>query len=87
MKSYVRYGFKNFIIALGYKGNVIKRYFRRNNFKWNVKLINTGPKTRTGGRMKRLSNYLKNETFMMTYGDGVSNVNIRQLLNFHKKKT
>ena len=85
MKSYVRYGFKNFIIALGYKGNVIKKYFRRNNFKWNVKLINTGPKTMTGGRLKRLSNYLKNETFMMTYGDGVSNVNLKQLLKFHRK--
>ena len=85
MKSYVRYGFKNFIIALGYKGNVIKKYFRRNNFKWNVKLINTGPKTMTGGRLTRLSNYLKNETFMMTYGDGVSNVNLKQLLKFHRK--
>jgi len=70
---------------LGYKGNVIKKYFRRNNFKWNVKLINTGPKTMTGGRLKRLSNYLKNETFMMTYGDGVSNVNLKKLLKFHRK--
>ena len=99
MKSYVRYGFKNFIIALGYKGNVIKRYFRRNNFKWNViknffkknklninvQLVDTGAKTMTGGRLKRLSNYLKNETFMMTYGDGVSNVNLKKLLKFHRK--
>ena len=79
MKSYVRYGFKKFIIALGYKGNDNKKYFKRNNFKWNVKLINTGPKTMTGGRLKRLKNYLKNETFMMTYGDGVSNVNLKKL--------
>lgn len=85
MKHYANYGFKDFYIALGYKGNVIKNYFKKNNFGWNINLINTGLKTMTGGRLKRLSEYLGNETFMLTYGDGLSNVNLNKLLKFHKK--
>ena len=85
MKHYANYGFKDFYIALGYKGNVIKNYFKKNNFGWNINLINTGLKTMTGGRLKRLSEYLENETFMLTYGDGLSNVNLNKLLKFHKK--
>ncbi len=85
MKRYAQYGFKDFYVALGYKGNVIKDYFKKNSFNWNVKLIETGLKTMTGGRLKRLSKYLQNETFLMTYGDGVSNVNIKKLIQFHKK--
>ena len=85
MKHYANYGFKEFYIALGYKGNVIKNYFKKNNFGWNINLINTGLKTMTGGRLKRLSEYLGNETFMLTYGDGLSNVNLNKLLKFHKK--
>mgnify|MGYP001421058116 CR=1 FL=1 len=85
MKNYARYGFKDFIIALGYKGNVVKNYFKKNSFGWNIKLINTGLKTMTGGRLKRLSKLLLDKTFLMTYGDGVSNVNIKKLIKFHKK--
>ena len=85
MKNYAKYGFKDFIIALGYKGNVVKNYFKKNNFGWNIKLINTGLKTMTGGRLKRLSKLLLDKTFLMTYGDGVSNVNIKNLTNFTKK--
>ena len=85
MKRYAQYGFKDFYVALGYKGNVIKDYFKKNSFNWNVKLIDKGLKTMTGGRLKRLSKYLQNETFLMTYGDGVSNVNIKKLIQFHKK--
>ncbi len=85
MKSYAKYGFKDFIIALGYKGNIIKKYFKKNNFKWKIKLVDTGLKTMTGGRLKRLSKFLIDDTFMMTYGDGVSNVNLKKLLKFHKK--
>lgn len=85
MKSYVKYGFKDFIIALGYKGNIIKKYFKKNNFKWKIKLVDTGLKTMTGGRLKRLSKFLTSDTFMMTYGDGVSNVNLKRLVKFHKK--
>ena len=85
MKHYSKYGFKNFYIALGYKGEVIKKYFNKKFFDWNVNLIETGKKTMTGGRLKRLKKYLKDETFMMTYGDGLSNINIKKLLQFHKK--
>ena len=85
MKLYAQHGFKNFYIAIGYKGEIIKKYFNKNFFDWNINLIETGNKTMTGGRLKRLKKYLGNETFMMTYGDGLSNVNLKKLLKFHKK--
>jgi len=85
MKHYAKYGFKNFYIALGYKGKIIKKYFNKNFFDWNVNLIDTGKNTMTGGRLKRLKKYVGNHTFMMTYGDGISNVNLKKLLRFHKK--
>lgn len=85
MKHYANYGFNDFIIALGYKGKVIKDYFKKNKFLWNIKLVNTGLNSMTGGRVKLLKNIIGNNTFMMTYGDGVSNVNLKKLLNFHKK--
>ena len=86
INQYKKYGFKDFYIALGYKGNLIKKYFKAHKIKGcQINLIDTGIKTMTGGRLKRLKNILKNETFMMTYGDGVSNVNIGKLLDFHKK--
>jgi glucose-1-phosphate cytidylyltransferase len=85
MNHYSAYGFKDFIIALGYKGKVIKNYFKKNKFLWNIKLVNTGLNSMTGGRIKLLKEIIGNNTFMMTYGDGVSNVNLKKLLNFHKK--
>lgn len=85
MKNYSKYGYKEFYIALGYKGNIIKNYFKKNSFGWKINLINTGEKTMTGGRIKRMKKYLNNETFMMTYGDGISNVNVKNLLKFHKR--
>jgi glucose-1-phosphate cytidylyltransferase len=86
MSHYAKYGYNDFYIALGYKGKVIKQYFKRNKFpKWNIKLIDTGKKTMTGGRLKKLQNIIKNETFMLTYGDGLSDLNIKKLVNFHKK--
>lgn len=84
INHYKSYGYKDFYIALGYKGNVIKKYFK--NFKnKNIKinLIDTGLRTMTGGRLKRLSKFLKNETFLATYGDGLSNVNLSKLLKLH----
>ena len=78
-------GFDEFFIALGYKGHVIKKFFKKKNFNWKVHLIDTGKNTMTGGRIKRLKKYLKNERFFLTYGDGISNVNIKKLLKFHKK--
>ena len=86
MNHFYKYGYKDFYIALGYKGEVIKKYFKKNkNKNWTINLIDTGKNTMTGGRLKRLYKYLKNETFLMTYGDGLSNVNLRNLIKFHKK--
>jgi len=85
MKLYAKYGFKDFYIALGYKGEIIKKFFNKKFFDWNINLIETGRNTMTGGRLKRLKKYIGNETFMMTYGDGLSSVNLKKLLEFHKK--
>ena len=86
MTHFANYGFKNFYIATGYRSKIIKKYFKKKNKKWNVKLINTGKNTMTGGRLKRLKKYIGNETFFLTYGDGLSNVNLKKLINFHKRK-
>ena len=85
MNLYAKYGFKNFYIALGYKGNVIKKYFRENRFDWNINLVDTGLKTMTGGRLKRLKKYLGKDTFLMTYGDGLSDINLKKLVKIHQK--
>ena len=99
MSHYLKNGFKDFILATGYKSYVFKKYFKNYKaegkpFKFSVNkkncsviIANTGLKTLTGGRLKRINKYLdKDETFMFTYGDGVSNVNIRKLLRFHFQK-
>ena len=105
MKLYAHYGYKEFVIALGYKGDVIKRYFLdyaklQSNFTvnlasgdvmrhggppedWIVHLVDTGVATNTGGRLKRLKQVLGRETFMATYGDGVSNIDIDALSRWH----
>ena len=85
MNYFYNSGFKNFYIALGYKGNIIKNYFKNDKKDWNVKLIKTGINTMTGGRLKRLAKYLKDDRFIMTYGDGLSNVNLKNLVKFHKR--
>ena len=86
MDHYSKYGHKDFYIALGYRGHIIKKYFKKKKFKkWNINLIDTGKNTMTGGRLKRLKKFLNNETFLMTYGDGLSNINIKKLINFHNK--
>jgi len=86
MEHYSRYGHKEFFIALGYKGHVIKNYFKSKNLpKWKINLVETGKDTMTGGRLKKFKKIMKNETFMVTYGDGLSNININKLINFHKK--
>jgi glucose-1-phosphate cytidylyltransferase len=85
MKHYAKFGFNEFYIALGYKGNVIKNYFKNKKFNWKINLVETGKNTMTGGRLKRLAKYLRGESFFLTYGDGLSDVNIIKLLRFHKK--
>ena len=89
MEIYAYYGHKEFYIALGYKGDVIKQYFKNFKKDWKINLIDTGSDTFTGGRLKRLQKYLLNEPFMLTYGDGLSNINITELIKFHQthKKT
>lgn len=108
MKIYAHYGFKDFVLALGYKGEMIKEYFHNyelmNNdvtlelgkpenrvihqnhdeIGWKVTLVDTGQHTQKGARLKRLEKYIDGDEFMMTYGDGVGNVNIPELLNFHR---
>jgi glucose-1-phosphate cytidylyltransferase len=106
MKHYAHYDFKEFFIALGYKGEVVKRYFldyytldgslsvdfssgnvQRHEKKcedWVVHLMDTGQETLTGGRVKRLEPWLSDGTFMVTYGDGVSDIDLHDLLNFHR---
>ena len=86
MNHYIKFGFKDFIIAAGYKAHIIKEYFKSSPIKkCKVQIIDTGKKSMTGGRLKRLKKYLGNDTFMMTYGDGLSNVNLSKLYKFHKK--
>jgi len=85
MEHYFKYGFDDFYIALGYKGSFIRNYFKRKKYNWKINLINTGLKTMTGGRLKRLKKIIGNQTFMMTYGDGISNINIKKLIKFHRK--
>jgi glucose-1-phosphate cytidylyltransferase len=106
MKYYSMYNFNEFFLAVGYKGDVIKRYFleyqatnrsfriglvnnkldflNENEENWTVNLIDTGLSTNTGGRLKKLQPYLNSETFMLTYGDGVSTVDLNALLAFHR---
>ena len=107
MKWYYKFGFNDFVLALGYKGDYIKDYFlnyrnkksdllldyssnhvhftNENMENWKLSLINTGELTMTGGRLLRLKNlFIDGELFMLTYGDGVSNIDIEQLVKFHK---
>ena len=86
MKIYSSYGIKDFIICCGYKGHLIKEYFHNNTEDWKVTLVDTGEKTMTGGRLKRVAEYVKNEdAFCFTYGDGVGDINISDLIKFHKE--
>lgn len=106
MNIYAKYGFKDFLVACGYRGDFIKEYFHslayrtndyfidlqngncdlvnHNGTDWRVGLIDTGLNTMTGGRLLRLQNWLKDTTFMATYGDGLSDINIQKLVNFHR---
>jgi len=108
MNIYSNYGFKDFIICLGYKGNMIKQYFlnyeamnndftiqlgnrtaiqyhnNHNEADWNVTLVDTGADSQTGARVKKIKSYIDGNTFMLTYGDGLSSINIKDLLEYHR---
>lgn len=107
MKIYSAYGHKEFIVALGYKGEIIKQYFLNYHYlrnsltidlgagkinthnssqeDWLVHLIDTGLHSQTGGRVKRLTSLLSEETFLLTYGDGIANIDVADLLAFHRR--
>jgi glucose-1-phosphate cytidylyltransferase len=86
IKIYESYGFKDFIICGGYKYELISKYFNKIKLDSNIKVINTGIDTMTGGRVLKIKKYLKDdENFFLTYGDGVSNVNLKKLLKYHIK--
>jgi glucose-1-phosphate cytidylyltransferase len=107
MKSYAHYGFTDFVVCLGYKGDVIRDYFLNYENRhrdvtvtlgsrdvnvlsdhaetgWRVTLAETGEKTLTGGRLRRVAPYLGRERFMVTYGDGVADIDITRLMAFHE---
>lgn len=91
MKIYSNYGIKEFIICCGYKKKIIENYFKKynspkNKENWKVTLVDTGKDSMTGGRLKRVKRLISNEKFFFfTYGDGLSDINIKQLINFHLK--
>lgn len=86
MRIFKSYGYDNFIIAAGYKIKVIEKYYQNSNEFKNIKIVNTGKETMTGGRILKLKKFFKkNENFFMTYGDGLCNVNLNKLETFHRK--
>lgn len=86
MNIYQFYGFNDFIVAAGYKSKVIKDYFLRNKKYKNIKVVQTGVNSMTGERILKLKKFLnKEENFLLTYGDGVTNLNINKVLKFHVK--
>ncbi len=86
MKIYSVHKITDFIICCGYRGNVIKEYFSKfNSSLWNIQLVDTGEDTMTGGRLKRIQDRI-DDTFCVTYGDGLSDVDINNLISFHKEK-
>ena len=85
IKYYQYYGFNDFLLATGYKSNVLKKYFENTKIKKsNIKLVYTGKETLTGGRLLRLKKLINDDEFLMTYGDGLSNVNLKKLISFHR---
>lgn len=109
MKLYSHYGFRDFLLCVGYKGDMIKRYFMemyylnndfsittgkhsdiqvhtKNDENWNVTIVDTGLESQTGKRMKRIEKYIDTDDFMLTYGDGLSDVNLKELIETHQKE-
>ena len=86
MKLYSSFGYNEFIILLGYKGELIEEYFlnQLDLFNWDITFLDTGLKTDTGGRIRRAKNMIGNQPFLLTYGDGLSNIDINKLVSFHQ---
>ena len=86
LKTYSSYGINEFVICCGYKGEQIKEYFTNfNSETWNIELVDTGLDTMTGGRLKRIQSHI-DDTFCVTYGDGLGNIDINNLISFHREK-
>jgi len=107
MKMYERYGIKDFVVCLGYRGDIIKQYFvnyhmlnsnvtvdllsgetevhEHSGEPWKVSLIDTGLHTMTGGRLRKIQRFVQGETFCMTYGDGLSDVDVGKVIEFHRR--
>lgn len=86
MKIYSHCKFNDFILCLGYKGEKIVQYFKENNKEgWDINFVDTGLGTNTGGRVKKIEKFVKGDNFLATYGDAVSDINIKHLAEFHKK--
>jgi glucose-1-phosphate cytidylyltransferase len=92
MNIYASQGFTDFVICGGYKQDIISNYFKSTmetdhwDYFSSVQLVDTGENTLTGGRIKEIEKYVNDDTFMLTYGDGVANINISELLKFHKSQ-
>jgi len=85
MKIYSQHGINEFVICCGYKGEIIKEYFDQfTSEKWDVRTVDTGLNTMTGGRIKKIEPYIKSSNFHLTYGDGVCDINLNKLVDFHK---
>lgn len=82
LKYFSYFGFNNFILCLGYKGSDIRKYFKKNK-EFNIKFADTGFETNTGGRIKRIQEYITSNNFFATYGDGLSDIDLSKLLKFH----
>jgi len=88
MKHYSSFGYNEFVILLGYKGDMIEDYYlnRDNDLgNWDITFLDTGLKTDTGGRIKRATQHIDDQAFMLTYGDGLADIDLTKLLSFHKK--
>ena len=86
LKTYSSYDINEFVICCGYKGEQIKEYFTNfNSETWNIELVDTGLDTMTGGRLKRIQSHI-DDTFCVTYGDGLCNIDINNLISFHREK-
>lgn len=107
METYSHYGYKDFVLCLGYKGELVKEFFLHkellgndfsfnlksgakkthgSNEDWNITFVDTGLETQTGARIKRVEKYIDSDMFLATYGDGLCDVNISELVKFHKKQ-
>ena len=86
MKIYAHFGYKEFILTLGYKGEMIKTYFETNPHDFKIHAVDTGQESLTGERVLRVGHLINEDNFMVTYGDGVADIDINKLIDFHERQ-